>query len=185
MGRDRFENSVRDMIDAIKLCLENGHYIPGVILIYCGVDMIAWLSQPKGQNDVYRKDFEAWVEKYLLPGSEITCSASDLYGARCGTVHSYTSESRASRERRSKEIFYEFYVGEQPSGSKKFRRDKEDQCIVINIPKLYEALIISIQRFNKHLEDDPQMADMVYKRADKFFGICKAYSDFPEGFKAK
>src|SRR5256886_4727823 len=34
------------------------------------------------------------------------CSATDLYGARCGLVHSSTGESRLHRQGRARKVFY-------------------------------------------------------------------------------
>lgn len=69
-----------------------------LILVYCAIDAMAYLTMPPEKDKVTRVDFVAWVDKYLkfrdangertlqLPGLE-------LYAARCALLHTYSSEA--------------------------------------------------------------------------------------------
>jgi hypothetical protein len=79
-------------------------------LVLTAIGGLAWLGRPadrdttpvvKGKpdpNDVWRSDFVAWVDTYVMPSAGLPVHAIDLYGARCGLVHTQTAESRTTRE---------------------------------------------------------------------------------------
>ena len=97
-----------------------------------------------------------------------------------GTSHSYTSESDKSRRGITKELFYE--SGDDPIKSRQFREDCRKKGVkVINIQALTNSFVYAIKKFNDYLDGNPRKANLVYKRADKFFGISGDYSNIPRG----
>lgn len=94
---------VKDVNDA----WERKSYRAALILVYCGIDAMAYLTMPTGKDKVTRADFVAWAEMYLqfrdanknptlaLPGIE-------LYAARCALVHTYSSEADLHKEGKAK-----------------------------------------------------------------------------------
>jgi len=78
MLREVFLRDVGQYLHAIGLCVKNHLIGPAIALIYSYVDAMAWVQRPSDQDDVRAKDFEEWVEKYLLPGSGLPCTARDL-----------------------------------------------------------------------------------------------------------
>jgi len=102
---------VKVLLKAIDTCLKNELQLPGLILLYTGIDSMAWLNRPKLQPDVRRNDFIYWVNRYLLPDSGLACEALDLYAARCALVHSYTSESSLTRQTRKLALKYPVFHG--------------------------------------------------------------------------
>lgn len=76
------------------------------MLLYAQIDIAASLNRPVSKSQVTREDFKNWVNQYLLPNSNLDCSADDLYAARCGLLHTYMAESKASRAGKAKQTFY-------------------------------------------------------------------------------
>ncbi len=154
----------------INLCLKDNRFIgPGLILLYSGIDILAWLNCPKNQKDVNREAFEKWTNKYLLPDSNLPCTATDLYAARCGIVHSFSSVSRLLRDNEAREIWYA-----RSEKAAKFLQDyinskRKDHIIVIEIEKLRDCLMKAIKKFDHILLSNTQKTDIVYKRPDKLF----------------
>ena len=109
-----------------------------LILIYCTIDILAWLTRPTSQPDVQRKDFISWVEKYILPNTSLTCNAIDLYAARCALVHSYISESKLSREGKAKQIFYVWGNADEEHLQKLIDAEGSYNAVSIHIDKLYD-----------------------------------------------
>src|SRR5665648_561516 len=101
-----FNNCCKNIIESISLCIKNKYFIPGLSLIYSGIDIMAWFNLPITQQDVTGKDFKKWTGKYLLPNSNLECNASDLWAARCGIVHTSSFKSKLSREGKAREIYY-------------------------------------------------------------------------------
>jgi hypothetical protein len=176
MGKPRFEYAAKTLIKGADACFRNQLWIPGLILIYSGINILASLNRYQTEENKKGIDailFKRWANTFLLPGARLGCNSDELWGARCGLLHKYSSESEKSRSGKRKEIFYEF--GDNPATSKEFRA----KCIkagtkVIDISKLMTAFIRSVQRFNIYLGKNPRRAEVVYNRADKLFGISIA-----------
>jgi hypothetical protein len=70
---------------SIQVLLEAECLSSAVVLIYAGMDTMAWIGMPVGQQRVTRGDFVRWSAQYIrFPCSE-QLTGEDLYGARCGT----------------------------------------------------------------------------------------------------
>ncbi len=84
----------------IEILLQQRSYPAALILIYSGMDTMAFLSMPAAKTDVMRSDFIAWAQQYIrLPGFV----GADLYGARCSVLHG-GAQSRFVREGRGRAI---------------------------------------------------------------------------------
>src|SRR5207245_8304759 len=93
----QFERKVRQLVAALEACLTANRWEPTLILLYAGIDAMAWLDRPASQRDVIEADFVQWAERYLLSQPSPGLTGEDLYGARCGLLHSHTGESKKHR----------------------------------------------------------------------------------------
>ena len=82
----------------IQVTVENESWGSALILIYSGIDTMAFLNMPNQQQDVTRTDFEHWISWYLKQSSGTSYPAADMYGARCAILHQYGAESNLSRK---------------------------------------------------------------------------------------
>lgn len=106
---DLFKAIIADCIgNDIHVCLKNNAPTGAVLLTYCAMDAMAFLSMPEGKQKIGRSDFKNWVKKYMKTDSAqpYQYNEEDLYGARCGIVHTYGAESALSRENKCKKIVY-------------------------------------------------------------------------------
>ena len=97
-----------DMLDAAERCIELRQHLPSLGLIYSHIDTLAWAASAKTGGNV-RRNFEAWANAWLLPNLRThspEVSATDLYGARCGVLHSLTSKSSLSVKGQAREVAY-------------------------------------------------------------------------------
>jgi hypothetical protein len=93
----------------IQVTYNNECYGSCLILIYCGIDAMAYLDMPPVQAEVHANDFVQWAERYLSPSlknraTQIT--GEELYSARCAVVHTYTVESRRTKSGSTRAIGY-------------------------------------------------------------------------------
>ena len=91
--------------DAIRLLNQAQLVQPCLVVLYSTIDSIASLSSTH-DRDVTRQDFEGWVNRFLLPGSKLTCTSTDLYAARCGVLHSFSAYSSIQRRGKARLICY-------------------------------------------------------------------------------
>jgi len=174
MNSQKFERHVKVLLKAIDTCLKNELQLPGLILLYTGIDSMAWLNRPKLQPDVRRNDFIYWVNRYLLPDSGLACEALDLYAARCALVHSYTSESSLTRQGKAKEIAYPWGKGGAKKLQKAMNSVDKNRAIAVHIEDLFHAFQNGIERFKEALSNDPIRAQLVFERIAK-----KYYEELP------
>ncbi len=79
--------------------------LPGFILLYTSIDILASLTRPETSEATSGGFFKDWVANYMLPQLGVV-SADDLWGARCGWLHTLMAESDMSRDRGRKHGFF-------------------------------------------------------------------------------
>lgn len=90
----------------IEVTIDSGCFGSAVILILSAIDTMGYLAMPESQEDVTRSDFINWAEKYIrFPGGE-QVNGVDLYGARCAMLHTYSAQSRMSRNGKCRVILW-------------------------------------------------------------------------------
>jgi len=161
----RLKKAVNEIRDAVNLCHGMGHCIPALMLLYCGIDCVAGLERDEPEDESTREDFLKWVEQYLLTRYEEDVSALELYAARCGWVHSYTSKSRLVKRGEAREINYSF-------GERDYGNDLEDsvrersQLAFIHFRKLCNAFHEGVDAWLAKVFSDAAHKERVLKNAE-------------------
>ncbi len=143
---------------------------------------MASLDRPEQKPDVTRADFKAWVEKYLLLKCKLTCDADDLYGARCGLVHSYSSESRTSREGRARTIYYAWGEADETQ-TNAICKAMGMRVATLHFNELFKGLLLGCHAFCQDVLRDEEKKSLVLQRLDKFFTHV-AMSDVSAAYEA-
>jgi hypothetical protein len=148
--------------------------VPALILLYSGIDIASFLDT---DNPVVHERFATWVEKYLLAGSSLKCSANDLYGARCGLVHSYSPVSTLSKTGKAVPIGYAW----KPSTAARLEKlieahaalsrkvgSKPEYVIAVQGEYLIESFRAGLGSFLRELELDPVRVSAACVKAGDF-----------------
>ena len=89
-----------------ELCIHAKLISPALVLVYSGIDAAGGLYASDPAAPVGAR-FIDWVTRYLLPATpKLEASAQDLYGARCGLLHNFSSESNLSRRGGARQVQY-------------------------------------------------------------------------------
>lgn len=88
-----FEKNLTVLLESIEDCLANRRLLPCLILIYSSIDIVSSLEPGRATGSA----FMAWTDKYLLKAISLPCTPSDLWGARCGILHTFSGESDMSK----------------------------------------------------------------------------------------
>lgn len=158
--------SVDELVAAVRLCRKSGHIVPALCLAFVAIDTLAALSRPRNRGDQGRQDFLDWVDRYLLPSSEIPCTALDLYGARCALLHAYSSSSKLAAEGKAKKLCWAW--GETTSDQMQALADQSNDAgrlIAVHADHFLEFLAVAKRRFYEVLSGDPDLASLVEERA--------------------
>jgi hypothetical protein len=170
MSQDILEKNFVELLIVIEKCFGDKYFLPGLMLLYAHIDIAAALNRPASKSEVTRQDFKNWVDEYLLPNSNLSCTADDLYAARCGLLHTYMAESKSSREGKAKQIFYAWGTADDAILQGRLHSKGLDSiALVIHVDVLFNAFRAGIDCFMGSLTSDQQKAQLVYERARKYF----------------
>ena len=162
---DVTKESIANVIHAgikhgIEVLLEQKCYGSAVILIYAGMDAMAFLSLPEGRQDVIGDDFIRWTEQYIHFSCREQLTGLDLYGARCGMVHNYSIMSRLSRQGKCRQIGY--VDQSDPEGIYDPHTDRD--FVMISITGLADTFLKGVDRFVIDVFGNPIRAPLARKR---------------------
>lgn len=160
--------------DALRNALINGivgelHHVhqagylrATIILVYCGIDALAYLSMPQNQERVRQEDFVAWVDRYLVFRDGLRLPGIEVYAARCAMVHTYTAEAglhRAGRVRRK--------IGYMDEALPEIQASADVQNLVlVSVRGLVDALCGGVQTFLRELVQDEPRRRTVARRLE-------------------
>ncbi len=161
--------SVTDLDQAIQHCVRQRLHLPALILIYSGIDSMAWLDRPEDKSTATRHDFMRWVDEFLLPDSSLHCSSWDLYAARCAILHSMTPESSLSDKREARWIWYAW--GNRKAGELQYAIDKmaEVNAVAVRIEDLSEGLRQATDKYFECVLQAPDRLERLNRRGEKHF----------------
>jgi hypothetical protein len=171
---------IADQLGAIRTCIQKSYRVPAIALMYMLMDNMASVFRPDLTRDVCRRDFEDWVTRYLLPGSGLACSAADLYGARCGVLHTYSPESSRSREQKAREVLYAWGEGTEGELEQMIRvvcteaQRPEPWPLAVHLDRLHRALEQGVRAALGTLKGDQALTERVLAAAMKLFSMMPA-----------
>lgn len=161
LSRDPIINVVYNQIKrGIRVALENECYASAVILIYSGIDTMAYLNMPEQQQDVTRNDFVEWVDRYIRFPCEEQVSGLELYGARCGMLHTHSITSRLSRQGRVRQVGYMDRSVPEVS----YNPSVSEDLVLVSIEALAEAFFSGVDKFLVELFADRDKAPVAEQR---------------------
>ena len=135
-----------------------------LILIYSGIDAMAWLNMPSLQENVNRQDFINWVEAYFPNEFTSRISGIELYSARCAVVHSYGVESTLTRsDPNVRSILYQ--VGGLPSV--KYAPSVDPAYVMVELGYVRDCFYEAIDAFLVKAFADEARAAVIERRAPK------------------
>ena len=143
----------------IKATQECGAITGAIILTYCAIDAMAHLSMPDNQEKIGRKDFINWVEKYMKadPKQPYQYRGIDLYGARCGIIHTFGATSDLSDEGKCK--VFNYHKGSDHI----YKPDVDKNLVSISWDRFINDFIWAGVNFGADIKKDKEL----YKRAEK------------------
>ena len=135
------------------------------------MDAMAFLSMREEKQKVGRSDFKNWVKKYMKTDSSqpYQYHEEDLYGARCGIVHTYGAESDLSNKNKRKKIVY------KPNCLKHFYNPtKHPDLVVLGVDLFIRDFYDAVDKFLADIEKDENLRKRVEARLPSLFHIKKS-----------
>jgi hypothetical protein len=152
-----------DIKRGINVAFTNECYGSALILIYAGMDAMAYLSMPPKQIEVLPEDFIAWAEHYIHFPCKEKLTGTDLYGARCSMLHQYGVESRLYRQGQCRRVLYADHMVPEVL----FNPEVSTDTVMVSIQALKDAFFAGIDKFLPELFVDESKLSTVEERLDK------------------
>lgn len=168
---DEVVNGKRGIRAGIKVCLERECLVSAVSLIFAGIDALSALTRPIDQNFTGSSVFKDWCDRFLKPEKFLGCSSGELYSARCGVLHLYSSESSLAASGKSKRLIYEWRSGPAADAAQPL----PENALVIELEALHQAFETAVREFIIASEVDPEARPRVQHHLRSM--LC--YEPFP------
>ena len=149
--------------DDITFALEHKRYRATLLLSFSAMDAMAFLDMPAKQSDVTRTDFINWTSRHIVFPGEEQLTGIDLYGARCGLLHTYSAHSKLSREGDCRHLVFIH----QSTGAPVIPHRGARKYVLVSISALVDALFAGIDRFLPQLFADSSRAAVAEERLGK------------------
>ena len=147
----------------VEVTLQNHCYVDSAILIYSGIDSMAYLSMPESQDDVTRFDFVQWCDRYIRPDHPHAPTSLELYAARCGVVHSHSAASRLFRD--GGKVRQLFYMSDTRNPVL-FDPAINKEMLLLSVPALCGWFFDGLDRFIADLRADSELARIANVRLE-------------------
>lgn len=170
---DDVRKHLTDLIAAIRLCLTNRLVLPALMLMYAGIDIAGWVAAENADGSV-RERFTAWAAKYLVVRERMKATALDIYGARCGLLHTLTAKSDLSRKGDARYLMYAWGVGRAEVYDRLITTTGfDDRYVAVQVEDLVDAFEAGLSEFFSELNADQGKRSKAAERATSFFqAVC-------------
>ncbi len=170
LSRDPVFNVIHNQIKrSIRVLIENECLGAAVQLIYSGIDTMAYLGLPENQEEVKQKDFIAWAERYIRFPCKEQLTGADLYGARCGLLHTYSPYSAKSRKGECRLIGYKGKMVPEVKYDPKINKD----LVMVSVSALVEVFFKGVDQSLINLFSDSKKSKLVEERLEN---LAHSYS---------
>lgn len=157
-----FMQNYAQVIKGTHICLDQKLLMPSLILIYTLIDTLAWACSDNKCSAV-RCRFETWVTTWL--GSRLTCSAAELYAARCGILHTLTSKSNLVAEGGVREVFYAWGTAKSEDLQATIDYLGNDKAVAIHVSALFQMVCDAMADILEKAESDASLATCLNEAA--------------------
>ena len=164
---DMLEKNLAGLNDAVDCCLEARQILPGLALLYAGIDIMASLERQPSEGT--KASFTRWVDTYLLPAKPLGCSALELYAARCGILHTFTADSELSQAAIVRKIYYAWGNAASDDLQRTARRLGRTDIVALHVNDLCDAYRLGIAAWTMEVTADQTRRERVQSTESTWF----------------
>jgi hypothetical protein len=170
--KDRIDSFCLNTINAIGLLYKEKMFAHMMVLMYSAIDSMGLLITEPTANRATQESFKNWTQRYLIEKQSFDFRAEDFWAARCGVLHTFTTESDYSKGGKVKEIQY--YSGDPYSMMSKLFKETTQilnagKHVPVHIETLLNAFLDGIKEFKTDLYTKCQENERYVDRLNKIF----------------
>jgi hypothetical protein len=161
-------SNLESLFDTIRDCIDRERLIPGLMLLYSGIDVLSSLERPPGE--AVRSSFVRWAERYVLRRNPLGgCTALELYAARCGLVHTLTANSAFSDDGNARKIYYAWGNADPQRLMETAVAIQRPDMVVLHVLELFEVFHSGAEECLEELMRDPARLRSVESKSSLWF----------------
>ena len=149
MPSTSFYQNYLQIVEAGSFCQERNLYLPQLILAFTLIDTMAWAASPKSKKAV-RANFEKWVTKWVIPHLEESCTATELYAARCGVLHTLSSEADLTKSGEARQVVYTWGTAQVSDLAAVTENLRPGEFVALHVESLFAAICRGMNQFIEH-----------------------------------
>lgn len=155
----------------MKRCEQCDLSTAALIMAFVCLDTMSFLAMPEAQTAQTRRDFLAWVKRYLKahPDQPYQYAPLDVYAARCSTLHTFGAEAELHRQNPGIKKFVYTDGG-------KHAHDPSVSCevVVIGLSSFINDVAIGVADFVDECRGDKALRCRVEHRLPNLFNLIPA-----------
>ncbi|TAK86863.1 MAG: hypothetical protein EPO20_05960 [Betaproteobacteria bacterium] len=161
-------NALMNLLNEIRRCQDAGATSAAAVMVYVGIDVMAFLSMPAGQAKQGGADYIAWVDAYMraVPESTYQYDGRDVYGARCAMLHTYSVEANYHEQHPEIKKF-----GYHDGGQHAYNPEIDQHLVIIGINSLVHDFAGAVLRFVQTMQTDAALRQRVAGRLPQLVDI--------------
>ena len=168
MSEQKLYENLMSLSQGVDACLSNHLVGPALILIYSAIDTAGWLDS--NEQFATRTSFDNWINRYLLSGNSLSCTAADLFAARCGLLHTFTPNSKLSSNRQARRICYAWGNSRREDLQRTIDlANRGNEYVAVKVEELFAAWREGVAAFTEELDADAVRKAKVMAKARNFF----------------
>lgn len=160
---EAFYQNTFALIETIEESLEKRRLMPCLVLLYTGIDVASSLERCRGEAS--KGAFTAWADSYLLKARPLPCTALELYAARCGALHTFTSDSDLFQKGQVRQIFYAWGNADENELQECARILQRTDCVAVHVRDLIDAFRHGLAAYLDELSQDEARQQVASKQA--------------------
>ncbi len=161
-----FYANAMQQLESAEDCLKKGRVLSSLCLLYSLMDVTASLERRSGEGT--KSAFVRWVDENMLKGRSSPYSALDLYGARCGVLHSFTPDSDLSREGQARKVIYAWGTARAEDLAETARNIGRDE-IAVHIVDLMDCFRRGLETYLDGVMHSPERLKQAERNAELWF----------------
>jgi hypothetical protein len=160
---NNLNRNLNGLISATEICIDKKLIMPALMLLYSGIDVVGALERKP--NTGTKANFIRWVDSYMLKAYPIGCSGLELYGARCGILHTMAAESDLSRSGKAREITYAWGDATVEHLKKAGKIINHPNILAVHVNDLLKAFKSGLAIYFDEINKDGVRSSLVIKNA--------------------
>lgn len=134
-----------------------------IIMVYIAIDAMAYLSMPSDKTQNNSSDFKNWIEKYMKTdiNQSYHYTADEMWGARCAMLHSYSSYSHYSENKKCK--LYGYHDGSDHI----YNPIESKELVMISCPRLVKDFRDALILFINDIAKNPELKEITDMRIER------------------